>query len=335
MRPIVLVAMVAAAVTAAIVLILAFTTGGGASRDGVTVESLASPTPARPSALTTWMAGLDGPLGDDPSLISCLDRNGDAWIDAGDDPALDGLRIPLVDPDNCEERSATHAEYYVAPPSLPDAFSCAAARPPLLVVIVGGGGTDMLDASLGESIGLIATAGDIRSTATDAGISTQVILSAAAVTGADFPQTRMEQWIEQDLARRLETLPCLRAVVLGHSHGGVTVTSVLAALEDREPARLYGVLLDRSVALYDRLPGEFPRSAPVLNIFQQNEGWHGIPLDQPNIEDVERSDTLPAYPLSAGAAGPEPPPVTHLNLDDAPEVRELITERVLRWALEE
>jgi hypothetical protein len=203
----------------------------------------------------------------------------------------------------------------------------------VLVVLVGGGGTNLVDTSLGESIGMIETANEIQARLADANVPVAPVLTAAAITGADLPQTRMEAWLAHSLARRLDATPCLRAAVLGHSHGGVTVTSVLAEIERAYPGRLYGVLLDRSVALYDRVPDEFPAETPVLNVFQENEGWHGIPLGLPNVEDLDQSAALPAWPLGEGDHGPPAPPVTHLNLDDAPGVRGEIVERVVTWAV--
>jgi hypothetical protein len=58
------------------------------------------------------------------------------------------------------------------------------------------------------------------------GAASVPVLSASAVFGADQPQTRNEEWIEHEVSNRLDDMPCLRAVMIGHSHGGVTVTSV-------------------------------------------------------------------------------------------------------------
>jgi len=287
-----------------------------------TPQGAVSGAPAGP---TTWLDLLDGAGSGEPLLVACQDRNADGRLDAAD--GYEGLSIPLADgPAACAE-AGVHAEYWAG-----DAAVDCSGPPSLLVVLVGGGGTNLLDTSLGESIGMVEIANELRRRADDAGVATAPLLTAAAITGADLPQTRMEQWLAYDLSRRLDETPCLRAAVIGHSHGGVTVTSVLAAIEDAYPGRLYGVLLDRSTALYDRPAGEFPADAPVLNVFQENEGWHGVPLAMPNVEDLDQSAALPAWPLAAGEQGPPAPPVTHLNLDDAPGVRGEIVERILRWA---
>ena len=121
----------------------------------------------------------------------------------------------------------------------------------------------------------------------------------------------------------------LQALYVGHSHGAVIVSSALAALERRYPSRLFGVMLDRSVALYDRPATEMPQHVPLLNVFQLNEGWHGDVIDQPNITNADASwETAPADPR----AGDETiVPVGHQTLDDSPGVQRGIVDRVMAW----
>ena len=140
----------------------------------------------------------------------------------------------------------------------------------------------------------------------------------------------MEQWIMHEVSVRLDALPCLRAVLIGHSHGGVIVSSAMAALEQRFAGRLFGVMIDRSIALYDRPATEMPQHVPMLNVFQLNEGWHGEPIDQPNITNADASwETAPADPR----AGDETlATVSHLTLDDAPGVQRGIVDSIMGWA---
>src|SRR5205814_10629836 len=116
---------------------------------------------------------------------------------------------------------------------------------------------------------------EVQTRATAAGVSTLPILTSSAITGANPGQTSMEHWLTHDIAARLDAMPCLRTVLIGHSHGAVTVTSVTAALDARYSNRLYGVVIDRSSVLYDRFATDYPAKTPLLNVFQLNEGWHG------------------------------------------------------------
>jgi hypothetical protein len=124
-------------------------------------------------------------------------------------------------------------------------------------------------------------------------------------------------------------MPCLRAVLLGHSHGGVTVTSVGAAIEERYPGRLFGVLIDRTIALYDRPADEMPASMPLLNLYQLNEGWHGVALDLPNVTNVDESGERAPVAPSDGGGGPAL--VSHKTLDDAPDVQRRVVHAVMAW----
>ena len=223
-----------------------------------------------------------------------------------------------------------HADYYEGTPTDAATYACGAARAPLLVVAVGGGGTDLLIASSGVSLGILDIVNDLQARETDAGIATLPLLAAGALYDSDYPQTRMEQWIIHEVSLRLDALPCLRAALIGHSHGAVIVSSAMAALEQRFAGRLFGVMIDRSIALYDRPATEMPKHVPMLNVFQLNEGWHGEPIDQLNITNADASwETAPADPR----AGDETlAAVSHLTLDDSPGVQRGIVDSIMAWA---
>jgi pimeloyl-ACP methyl ester carboxylesterase len=195
--------------------------------------------------------------------------------------------------------------------------------------VVGGGGTDLLDLTLGESIGLVVMANGIIERVLDRGGGAQVVLASAALFGNDRSQTLMEEYLTLDIARRLDALPCLQAVVLGHGHGGVTVTSVLAALDGNYGDRIAGVAVDRTTMLYDRPAREVPERATLFNVFQQDEGWHGEPIDQPNVVNMDRSGAMAPIAPSEGGGGPAP--ADHKTLDDAPEVQREVIDSVLFW----
>lgn len=293
-----------------------------------------TPLPATPQPTPmprTWIDGLAASRSGTATLISCLDTNGDGRVSAADDAELEGINIPLVAAESCVN-PADHRDFYVG--DAPDAagYSCAAATPPALIVAIGSAGTDLFKPSAGESLGVLQTVNGLQTRAYDAGIATTPVLSAAAILSADEPQTRMEQWLERDITSRLEAMPCLRAVLIGHSHGGVTVTSVTAALESQYAGRVFGVLIDRTTALYDREAVEMPLTIPLLNVFQINEGWHGSYIDQPNVTNID--DSAERAPVAPSDGGGGLALVSHKTLDDAPRVQQQIEDAVMAWLTE-
>lgn len=274
----------------------------------------------------SWMAALDPPLGGEAVPLACLDVNGDQHLDRGDSVDLGDLDIPFINPNACLP-PFDRREWFVGE-SEPVGCEDPDVRP-VLVVAVGGGGTDLLDRDQGVSAGLIDIVNAIRRQNDALGLETNVILATAAIDASDSPQARMEEWVAADLARRLDAAPCLRVVVLGHSHGAVVVTTVAARLEEKYGERILGVLLDRSLLYYDHMTDELPSIARILNIYQVNDGWHGEPLASPNSIDFDVStEQAPREPRE----GPLPiVQVAHSTLDDSPAVQQVIVGRVGEW----
>lgn len=272
----------------------------------------------------TWQDGLEPGARGEAIRIACLDRDGDGRVSGRDGPALEGLDIVIVEP--CAAGDGRR-DFFAGDPADAGAFACDADGAPLLVVVVGGGGTDLHDPKSGVSLGLLGIVNEITVRAGPAGVATAPVLASSAVFGADMPQTRMEQWIAHQVAARLDAMPCLRVALIGHSHGGVIVTAVMAALEQRFGGRMFGVVLDRTAALYDRPAEELPQRAPLLNVFQLREGWHGEPIEQANVENADR--TASVAPREPRLPGQPIEPVTHVNLDDARDVQETIAAWVV------
>lgn len=295
--------------------------------DVVSRDAEPAPTPLP----ATWIDGLAASGGGDAILISCLDANADGRVNAADGDAAvpPGVDIALKPGEGCGEPEHNR-EVYVGTPADAASFTCSAAQRPLLIVAIGGGGTELLDPLSGESLGLLAIVNGLQARASAAGIASQPILASASVLGADHLQTRMEEWIAADVRRRLDAMPCLRAVLIGHSHGGVTVTAVTSALDEAYGDRLYGVLLDRTLALYDKVNHAFPTRTPILNVYQLNEGWHGIAIDAPNVTNVDQSSER--GPVEPGEGGGPPAIVSHPTLDDAPGVQERVIAGAMAWA---
>jgi hypothetical protein len=309
----------------AALLLLALLAGCGgdapAAHPSPSVSPIAVPTPIPP----TWADGLLRSRGGEAVTVSCLDANGDALLDARDGSRFAGLAVPLVRAADC---GRGHREFYAGPPA-GGPLACGTGPAPLLVVAIGGGGTELMAPLLGESLGLLDITNAIQARAEAQGVPSAPWLNTGAIDAADLPQTRMGEFIAAELRRRLGELPCLRAVLLGHSHGGVTATSAAAALEADFGDRIYVVVLDRSNALYDMPTERWPARAAVLNVFQANEGWHGVPSDLPNVTNLDGSAAIGPRDPSEGDFTPAR--VSHLTLDDAPQVQRQIVDAVFAW----
>lgn len=295
------------------------------------VQGVSAEPPSAPSApvypANSWMAKIEPPVVGHALPIACLDANGDLRLNGADSADFIGLDFALVRTTACLPFSLRQ-ELFVE--EAPAATACDGAMPaPALVVAIGGGGTDLLDLGEGSSVGLLGITNLIRQQAAPAGIPTRIMLSTSALEAADPPQIRMVQFLIVNLAHRLAETPCLRVIVMGHSHGAVAVTSVVAALEPHYGPRLLGVLLDRSFLYYDPPTGELPVRARMLNFYQTNEGWHGLPLDTPNVTNLDMSgETAPLEPRD----GPLPiVAVAHSTLDDSPGVQATVAAQVLAW----
>ncbi len=301
-------------------------TGARAVPSGKVAGAFAVPTVAEAYPAASWMAKIQPPAQGSAIDLTCLDVNGDRRLSEADAAELGGLDIPIASGDPCLPPSMRREWFVEDAPASP----CVAPDSrELLLVTVGGGGTDLFDRNQGVSAGLIDIANGVRAGAVETGVSASITLTTAAIDAADLPQMRMEQWLAHDLQRRLAGAPCLRVVIVGHSHGAVVVTSVLAALEAAYEDRVFGVLLDRSLLYYDHDAVEFPVRAAVLNVFQTNEGWHGEALSTANVVNIDASgEVAPQEPRD----GPLPiVAVRHSTLDDAASVQRAVVDQVMLW----
>ncbi len=324
-------ALVALAAVSGAVLYLVFANGGGGGSTVTAIIPTHTPAAATPTPTplpATWVDGLETSRGGEAVEISCLDRNGDGRLNALDSGDLAGLDIPLAAGQACQD-PGHQRDFYAGPPSDAVSYSCDAAEPPVLIVSVASAGSNLLDPSSGESMGLLDIVRALQVRFSAAGIASDTILATSAVFGADLPQTRMEQWLEHEVSQRLDAMPCLRAVIMGHSHGGVTVTSVTAALDDGYSTRLFGVTIDRTTALYDRNATEMPSRTPIFNVFQLNEGWHGENVDLPNFTNLDESEARAPVAPSDGGGGLAL--VSHKTLDDSAAVQSAVEDAVMAW----
>lgn len=263
-------------------------------------------------------------------LVSCLDTNQDGRIDVADAspsvPDLDGdgftgdaagvlaqVDLPLGAGACAQPDLGADVAF-----GLTDGPRDCALGPAALIVGIGGSGTNPRDLNQGVSQGIKTMALEAKAEIERAGGVAQVIYAGSAIEGTLRPHPAAERWLAAVVGERLRQSPCLRAVLIGHSYGGVTATSVAAALEDRFPGRVLAVPFDRATQLYGRPDPPLPRLAPVLNIFQLNEGWHGRPLWGANIVNVNASSAV--APVDGFTGGPLRT-VRHTTLDDAPALQ--------------
>jgi hypothetical protein len=288
----------------------------------------ATPTPSATPLPSTWIEALQVPRGPQPpQLLTCLDTNDDARLNAADGSYLfASIDVPLVPAAACGG-TGHGADFYES--ALLSSFNCNHAHRPLFFVVIAGGGSDLLAPEKGDSLGLIDITNKVFARAEEIDMPATLTLSSGAIVGAEMAQSNLEEMLAAYVANRLALVPCARAVLIGHSHGGVTVSTVTSMLDQRFEDRLLGILIDRSNVIYDRPAENFPERVPLYNFFQTNEGWHGVAIDRPNIANYDESDALAPNPLDGGGGQGI---VTHRSLDDSPAVQERLVNALIYWA---
>ena len=319
------IALMAAALVVVLVLTDTSVTSGDVEIQPLT--TLSAPVELTRTLPASWMEGLRTSRGGNTQLLACLDEDGDGTLTSTDDVIFGDLIIELQE-GSCGDASR-RADYYAGSPSKDADYNCDADEAPALLVSVGSAGTDLLDPSAGESMGALQILNDIQHAASSVDIATLPILTTSSIFGANPPQRSLELLLAQEIAHRLDEMPCLRAVLIGHSHGGATVTAVAAALDEKYAARVFGVLIDRTTALYDRPETEFPSQILLLNVFQTNQGWHGELLPLANVYNIDQSYERAPVALSDG--GGALAPVGHKTLDDAAGTQRIILDAVIGW----
>lgn len=251
------------------------------------------------------------------------DFNGDRSRDADDAAFLYGVDIAL-DPARpaCESKSSKRApEYLVAHDYFQSSdVSCDDGAKPVLLVGVGGGVVNLREKE--DAAGIRDTVDALQSAYSDRDRDTIAVLAGPAIVGAANANAGMEDWITHAVQVYLERYPCLSVVLVGHSHGAVTADVAAARLEDAYAGRIIAVVdLDRIESLYNGDLAARPRSAPVFNVYQQNDGiLPGKPYDEPNAENWDAA-TVPA-PDGKGF-------VIHTTIDNAKPVHDRIVEWVM------
>lgn len=264
--------------------------------------------------------------GDDVADASkAPDFNGDRSHDAQDAAFLQGVDIAL-DPQReaqaCGDGSKREPEYAVAHGYFePSDVSCGAGKRAVLLVGVGGGVVNLKDRE--DAAGVRSMIDGIQRAYDDEGVQTIAVLAGPAVAGGANIHTAMEQWLTHAVRVYLERYPCLRVLLLGHSHGAVTADVVSAALEGPYADRIIEVVdVDRVTTLYTGDTRSRPTQAHVLNIYEHNGGpLQGAAYESANTTNWDASDQqAPSDGDNGGALAT----VNHTTIDNSAAVKAVI-----------
>ncbi len=268
--------------------------------------------------------------GDASDLTHVPDFNGDRKHDAQDAAFLRGIDIPLDaarEDQSCREGSGDGPEYLVAHGYLqPSNVSCDGGKKPVLLVGIGGGVVNVKDKNSAEGVRSmidgLQTAYDRRN------IDTIAVISGPLIAGGENIHSAMEDWMTHAVRVYLERYPCLRVVLLGHSHGAVTADVVASRLEGEYAGRFIEVVdVDRVSALYIGDTQSRPVRAHVFNVYETNGATlDGAPYDSPNAENWNANDEQAP---KNGAAGQPLAPVDHVSIDNSKGVKDRVIADVM------
>lgn len=304
----------------------------GAVLVGCNESGLASKPRAEFTQLACLDANEDGRINAADAFVegSLPDFNADGDEDVDDVPFLAGVDIALNSAamsDACRPGADRLPEYLVAH----DFFSgaeVACGEPALLVLGIAGGVDDLKDGDQAAGVRDIVDA--LVEEADDEDMDTIGIVAGSAFYGAENAHTAMEDWLTNAVRVHLDRYPCLRVVLVGFSHGGVTAEVVAGRLEAQYPQRIAAtVVLDRVEEFYNGDVATLPVASPLINVFQRNDGFAGDPVDGANVENIDAS--AEEAPRDGHDGGPMEP-IRHVTLDNAESVRERIVHEVMERA---
>ena len=272
----------------------------------------------------------DGRLNDADAenLAQLPDFNGDGRHDDADAAFLRGIDISL-DPAGkqiaCAHKNKdVGPEWSVFEPGTQQ-LSCDGDKKAVLILGIGGGVTNLKG---NDAAGVKQIIEDARSTFEGKGVHTVTILSGQAVNSAASVNSAMELWIAHATQTLLEAYPCLRVVIVGHSHGAIVADVAAAKLEATYADRFVEVVdLDRVEALYSGDTKTWPSRIPVFNVYETSDPkLHGEARDASNVTNWDA--TGEKGPKNGDKGGPLAP-VDHTTIDNSASVRARIIADVL------
>jgi hypothetical protein len=290
---------------------------------------VATHVPCLDSQRDNVLSAADGGLltgGDAPERAVRADFNADGELDERDAAFLAAdVRIdPGVDYAVCDEEPPV--DFMVAAVETP-AIDCERDSPAVVVVGVAGGLADLRKRNDGAGVRFIVNG--LLDELESAGNQALAVIAGPAVAGlGEELHQGMEVWLTHSVRTYLEQFPCAQAVLIGHSHGAVTMDVVASQLEDEYADRIALVVsLDRIDELYFGDTESLPVRANVFNIYETNDPeTHATPRDAPNVENWDASgEDAP----QDGEKGGDLQPVNHTTIDNSSGVRDHIITEVM------
>ena len=269
---------------------------------------------------------------DAADLSSVPDFDGDHKHDANDAAFFAGIDLPLdaaTQADVCKKGSVIGPEYEVAHGYFePADVSCDGGARPVLLVGVGGGVKDLTDK--GDAAGVRSIIDGLQRSYDARGIDTIAVIAGPAISSAAQPNSAMEQWMTNAVKVYFDRYPCIRAVLLGYSHGGVTVDVMAAHLEGAYAGGFIDVVeLDRVEFGYVGDTQSKPAQAHVFSIFEKNSGiLSGTPYT--GASNAEVWDAGGEQAPERGDQGGALKPVIHTTIDNSASVKQRIIDDVMR-----
>jgi hypothetical protein len=270
-------------------------------------------------------------VADTVDLSSVPDFNGDHSHDKNDAAFFNGVDIaldPTMQADVCGSASKLGPEYEVAHGYFePADVSCEDNAKPVLLVGIGGGVKDLTDKS--DVAGVRSIIDGLQTSYKSRKVDTIAVIAGPALLGAVQANTSMEQWMTNAVRVYLDRYRCIRAVLVGHSHGAVTSDVISATLDDAYPGRIIeDVELDRSEFAYGGDTQSKPKQVHVLSIYEtSSDVLSGVPYtDAPN---AELWDATAEMAPENGDKGGALKPVSHTTIDNAASVKQRIINDVM------
>lgn len=277
----------------------------------------------------------------DPSKLS--DWNADGERDAFDASFLEGVEIelnPNRDRSVCDDDDKRSSEYLVAHGyfSSSDVSCTDGDDSPVLLVGVGGGSVNLRQGD--DAAGIRSMIDEIQKEYSDRGVDTVGVIAGPAIGGAvnevdaqgvvtgDRGHAEMEDWLTHAVQTYFERYPCIKAVIVGHSHGAVTADVVTARLEGAFADRFILVVdVDRVDSLYTGDTASRPATVAVFNVFETNDPRFQVPPY--NGANVENWDATAEAAPENGQDGGDMKPVNHTTIDNSEAVAARIVEEVM------
>lgn len=284
------------------------------------------------------------------SQLACLDANGDHRLNAADaaDPSkvpdfnadfshdaqdaafLRGIDIPLdaaKQAEACKSGSKRAPEYLVAHGFLESSdVDCGGGNQAVLLAGVGGGVVNLRDRE--DAAGVRSMIDALQKAYDDRKVQTIGVIAGPAIVGAQNVHTAMEEWMTHAVRVYLDRFPCLRVLLLGHSHGAITADVIASRLEREYSARIIQVVdVDRVETLYIGDTRSRPKQVRVFNIYEKNDAvLAGAPYDAPNVANWDASEEM--APRDGQDGGPLMK-ASHTTIDNSKSVRDAITGEVM------